>query len=221
MDDRRNGDRQILRRWFMARRFNGIGFLVPFLLTACVTVNIYFPAAEAEEAARTIVRDVIGVQPEDQPPKTKSEPDQSSAREWRTTLWSGLTASLIDVMVAPAHAQADLNINTPAISKLRASLRSRHARLEPYFRNGAVGFTADGFVRLREQSLVPLKDRSVVRKIVADDNQERTALYREIARANGHPEWEKDIRQTFARIWIDEAPGGYWYQAPGGNWQQK
>ena len=206
----------------MARRFNGIGFIVPLFLTACVTVNIYFPAAEAEEAARTIVRDVIGAQPGEELPETKPKPDESSAREWRTTIWAGLSGRLLlNVLVAPAHAQADLNINTPAISKLRASLRSRHARLEPYFRNGAVGFTADGFVRLRDQSLVPLKDRNVVRKLIADDNQERTALYKEIARANGRPEWEKDIRQTFARIWIDEAPGGYWYEAPGGNWQQK
>ena len=206
----------------MVRRFNGIGFVVPLFLTACVTVNIYFPAAEAEEAARTIVRDVIGAQPGDELPETKPEADESSsARELRTRVWSGLSARLINVLVAPAHAQADLNINTPAISKLRASLRSRHAKLEPYYRNGAVGFTADGFVRLRDQGLVPLKDRNVVRKLIADDNQERTALYKEIARANGHPEWEKDIRQTFARIWIDEAPGGYWYQTPGGNWQQK
>ncbi len=30
------------------------------LLASCVTVNIYFPAAEAETAASTIVRDVLG-----------------------------------------------------------------------------------------------------------------------------------------------------------------
>ena len=29
------------------------------MLSACVTINIYFPAAAAEEAARTIVRDVL------------------------------------------------------------------------------------------------------------------------------------------------------------------
>ncbi|MGB5649519.1 MAG: DUF1318 domain-containing protein, partial [Sedimenticolaceae bacterium] len=31
--------------------------LMALALTACVTINIYFPAAAAEEAARTIVRD--------------------------------------------------------------------------------------------------------------------------------------------------------------------
>ena len=33
--------------------------LMALALTACVTINIYFPAAAAEEAARTIVRDVL------------------------------------------------------------------------------------------------------------------------------------------------------------------
>jgi hypothetical protein len=46
-------------------------------------------------------------------------------------------------------------------------------------------------------------------------------LYREIARANGHPEWEKDIRKTFARVWVQEAGRGYWYQDARGQWRQK
>ena len=34
----------------------------------------------------------------------------------------------------------------------------------------------------------------------------------EIARANNHPEWEADIRKTFAKRWIDNAPKGWWYE---------
>jgi uncharacterized protein YdbL (DUF1318 family) len=55
---------------------------------------------------------------------------------------------------------------------------------------------------------------------VADENADRNALYQEIARVNGQPQWEADIRSTFARRWVDNAPPGWWYQA-GGSWQQK
>ena len=34
-------------------------FLFGLMLSACVTINIYFPAAAAEDAARVIVRDVL------------------------------------------------------------------------------------------------------------------------------------------------------------------
>ena len=34
-------------------------FLFGLALSACVTINIYFPAAAAEDAARVIVRDVL------------------------------------------------------------------------------------------------------------------------------------------------------------------
>jgi hypothetical protein len=43
----------------------------------------------------------------------------------------------------------------------------------------------------------------------------------EIARANGHPEWEPDIRRTFADRWVANAPRGWWYQDASGAWKQK
>ncbi len=65
-----------------------------------------------------------------------------------------------------------------------------------------------------------LKDRVAVNQAVADDNRDRKAVYREVAVANGHPEWEGQIREVFAQQWIDSARPGWWYQA-GGGWKQK
>ena len=56
---------------------------------------------------------------------------------------------------------------------------------------------------------------------MADDNRDRKAVYREVAVANGHPEWEAKIRETFAQQWIASAHGGWWYQDSGGGWKQK
>jgi len=50
-----------------------------------------------------------------------------------------------------------------------------------------VGLTADGFVAVRDASAVPLSERQAVNALVTAENQDRRALYSEIARANGHP----------------------------------
>ena len=61
---------------------------------------------------------------------------------------------------------------------------------------------------MRDQNLVPLPERNAVRKLVAEENADRANLYREIAAANGHPEWEADIRTTFAERWVEQGAGG-------------
>jgi uncharacterized protein YdbL (DUF1318 family) len=44
----------------------------------------------------------------------------------------------------------------------------------------------------------------------------------EIAKANGHPEWEGDIRKTFARRWVERgARPGWYYQNASGAWVKK
>jgi uncharacterized protein YdbL (DUF1318 family) len=100
-------------------------------------------------------------------------------------------------------------------------MEDRHRKLAPYYDSGAIGMTRNGEIEFRDQKLVPLKDRNTVKKLVSMENRDRSALYREIARANGHPEWEADIRQTFSRRWVDNAPGGWWYMDKSGGWTQK
>ena len=63
-----------------------------------------------------------------------------------------------------------------------------------------IGFTQDGLIEVRDQNLIPLPERNAARKLVAEENADRVALYREIAVANNHPEWEADIRTTFAAL---------------------
>jgi len=120
------------------------------------------------------------------------------------------------------HAQnANIEINTPAIASLKQSMQQRYVQLQPYYDSGAVGLTRDGAVALRDANSVPLAARQSVNALVAAENQDRSALYREIARANNHPEWEKDIRNTFSQRWISLARSGWWYQQTDGSWRQK
>lgn len=201
-------------------------------LAACVTINIYFPAAAAEEAARTIVRDVLGKEaaPEAGKPdadtqnKAPKPPngDKGAQREAQPSASVVVVGWVLNTLVPPAHAaQADININTPVVSQLRRSMELRQGALSSYYRSGAIGFDNNGLVAVRDMGAVPLPERGRLRQLVGDENNDRNALYREIARANGHPEWESDIRNTFARVWVQEAGSGYWYQDAGGSWRQK
>ena len=173
----------------------------------CVTINVYFPAAAAEEAADKIIEEVWGEDAE----KTSGAGSAGARLAWRVLDW----------LVPAAHAQtANLDISSPAIGKIEASMKARHAQLLPYYNSGAIGLTDNGLVAVRDPKAIPLNARQRVNQLVADDNRDRMALYREIAAANGHPEWEAQIQQTFARRWIERAQSGWYYQS-GGAWKAK
>ncbi|HSN42332.1 MAG TPA: YdbL family protein [Burkholderiales bacterium] len=123
--------------------------------------------------------------------------------------------------MGPVLAQANLEINTPAVANLKASMQQRHAQLAGFYASGAVGLTRDGNIALRDANAVPLAQRQQVNSLIAAENQDRAALYREIARANNKPEWESEIRSTFAQRWIEKAQPGWYYQNASGNWMRK
>ncbi len=184
-------------------------------LAACVTINVYFPAAEAKEAAKEFVDKVIGEDGQ-AVPKTEKSGGGMAMMQRRVDLWS-----VLGVGSAYAQSAPDITINTPAIRAIQAKMEQRfNSSLRAGFDAGALGFTSDGLVTVRDASKLPLKDRVAINSAVADDNRDRKALYREVAVANGHPEWESQIRDVFARQWVDSARSGWWYQT-GGSWKQK
>ncbi|MFK7816281.1 MAG: YdbL family protein [Gammaproteobacteria bacterium] len=199
-------------------------FIFGLILSACVTINIYFPAAAAEDAARVIVRDVLSDEQVEVIKDNQDQNDQSNADTFNDLTYvvvSNITSNILNLLISPAHAEADININTPAIGALRNSLKARAGFLKTYYASGAIGLTANANVQIRDQSLISLKERNQVKKLVADENKERGALYAEIARANDHPEWEAEIRSTFSRVWVEEVAAGTWYQNADGDWVQK
>jgi uncharacterized protein YdbL (DUF1318 family) len=133
----------------------------------------------------------------------------------------GVLLVLLLGIMGTAAAQANLEINTPAIAALKSSMQQRHTQLLPLYSSGAVGLTRDGNVALRDANTVPLAQRAQVNGLIAAENQDRAALYREIAQANKHPEWESEIRTTFAQRWIDRAQPGWYYQNASGAWVRK
>ena len=117
-------------------------------------------------------------------------------------------------------AAADLEVNTPAIAALKASMQARHGQLSPFYGAGAIGLTKDGMIAVKDATAVPLSQRGSLSGLVSAENADRANLYKEIATANSHPEWQNEIQSTFAGRWIDKAQAGWFYQS-GGDWAKK
>lgn len=186
-----------------------------FALAACVTINVYFPAAAADRAADRFVEDVLGEKHDDGALFEIPAPGSAVML---------LAGGMMDWLIPSAEAQQtpEIEINTPQINAIKARMAERQRSvLAPMFDAGAIGFTADGFVTVRDRSAVPLSERRNIESAVADENRDRKAVYREIAVANGHPEWESEIQQTFARQWVQNARPGWYYQDASGSWRQK
>jgi uncharacterized protein YdbL (DUF1318 family) len=186
-------------------------------LAACVTINVNFPAATAEKAADRIIEDIWGPEKGPQP---QEDTRGSLIRDPGAILLVSLGGALNFVIPAAEAQQADLDVSSPAIRTLTASMKARAGELEPFFASCAIGLGADGFVKVVDANSVALAERNKLKKLVADENADRKALYSEIATANGRPDWEAQIRSTFAERWIANAREGWCYQVKGA-WQKK
>ena len=201
------------------RRLLGVSTFAALALSACVTINVYFPAAEAKEAAKVFVEKVINDAAE--APKPAPQPGGGSGGGMAFEAPRFDPLMLIGIAPAYAQSQPDFNIQTPAITAIQSRMEQRFdSALRPHFDSGALGFTEDGLVVVRDAAALALKDRVPVNTAVADENRDRKAVYREIAVANVHAEWEGQIRSVFAKQWVDSARSGWWYQR-GGAWKQK
>ncbi len=191
------------------KKFKILLVLSVFLfVTACVTINVYFPAAEAEDAAAKIVNKIIGeeevyTQPIDENPQ-------------------GFNFNPLGFLISSAHAQVNINISSPAIVDITDRMKARYdSSLKSYLDNGVIGFSNQGFIEILNAKSLGLKDRQKAKKLVADENRDRKALYRELAVANGHPDWEQAIQNVFVKTWNDKAYTGWKYQDADGVWLTK
>jgi uncharacterized protein YdbL (DUF1318 family) len=173
-----------------------------------VTVNIYFPAAKVEEAAKQIVEDVY---------QDKGDKPQSrlgtfpSVAEWVT--WLGPRA---------AYADDAATVSNAAIRALKDQLAQRHTQLVPYYTQGQVGIDRDGYLQVRDTGGLGLPQVATLKRLVEADNATRRQLYAEVARAlNLQPQQIGQVQEIFAREWRDKAQTGWWVQDDAGTWKKK
>lgn len=202
-------------------------FLLAFslaLLAGCVTINVYFPAAAAQQAADKVIGNIMGADSSGSspaPPSSVQQPPSGAPSPQPEPLSMRVLDAVIPAAYA-AESQPDLDIRTPAIQAIEARMRDRfHSLLKGLLASGAIGFTHNGDVAIRDASKIPLAQRGQATQAVAAENADRADLYKQIAVANGHPEWAQRMRESFAKQWISRARAGWYYQDASGNWQKK
>ncbi len=187
-------------------------FVITLIVSACVTVNIYFPAAAVERAADQIVKETWGE-------PSKSAPAPAPQSKNRFSPWRLASLSLVGV----AHAQeADINLSNPAIRAIKDSIKLRSEAIKPFMDRGNIGIGADGLLAIRAIDGLNLKERAETKQLVDAENRDRENLYAEIAKANN---MAKDsipkIKAIFARSWLEQTRPGWWLQDSQGNWKRK
>ncbi|HEY0198898.1 MAG TPA: YdbL family protein [Rhodanobacter sp.] len=187
-------------------------------LVGCVTINVYFPEAAAQKAADQFIGNVLDDADQAATPPSKDSKPVPEAH-------NPPSATLLELLIPSAQAAdtaPNLRIQTSTTEAIRDRMQGRiRGALGALLDSGAVGFTHDGMVAMRDAAKVPLSQRAQAQATVADENRDRAALYAEVANANNHPEWASQIRATFAKGWIERARAGWHYQNAAGAWQKK
>ncbi len=192
----------------MKKIIYALGLLLALSVISCVTINIYFPAEEIRGAADKIVNEVWG--------EGNNESDQATppAEKPGSGLWDILQP-------ASAFAAQDINVSTPEIRAIKASIKQRSGALFGYLDSGNVGIGGDGLLKIRNTDGLNLKQRGEINKLVNAENQDRQRLYQEIAVANGFPDKVGEVQAIFADSWREQAKAGWFSEAGDGSWSQK
>lgn len=200
-----------------AHRFSLSVLAVLAIIAGCVTVNIYFPAAQVEKTAEKFVGDVY--QEKKEPPQQKPEEKPRSLNE------RGIFHGLARVALfgpAQAFAEEATTVSNASIRGLKDQIGQRHQELLPYYRQGQAGINRDGFLEVRETGGLGLQQVASLKRLVEADNAARRQLYEEVAKAlNLKPDQVPQIRQIFAKQWRDKAEPGWAVQADNGQWGRK
>ncbi len=175
-----------------------------FIVWACVTINIYFPEATVKKAADEIVEDV-------------RRPAEKEKDKGTDSVLSGSFS-----FVPAAHAQQETEVSSPAIRALKESLRARFPKLQPLFERGSLGEANNGFIEIREEAGLSLKEKADLRSLAKEENADRKSLYAEVAGAlNIESSQIPRIQKIFAESWIRNSQPGWWVQNEDGTWVKK
>jgi len=203
-----------------ARRYSISVLAALAIVAGCVTVNVYFPAAQVEKTAERIVDEVY-----QDPKDRKDSPGQEPAEKPRSSNEGDAFRGIVRIALlgpAPAFAEEAATVSNAAIRGLKEQIGRRHTELLPYYQQGRVGITKDGFLEVRGTDGLGLPQVAALKRLVDADNGARRQLYEEVAKAlNLKPDQVPQIRRIFAKQWRDKAQAGWAVQADDGQWGVK
>jgi uncharacterized protein YdbL (DUF1318 family) len=197
----------------MKRRFRFLTIGLIFFIAACVTVNIYFPAAAVQKAADEIVGDVRNIEKKNEQKPEEKQKINKLFQELKRLSWEP------EEVYAQ---QIDIEVSTPAIRALKDSMRERFPQLKPLYDKGSIGESKTGLLVAKDLTGLNLKEKADLSRLVDQENKDRKALYTEIMNANKFgPEVLPQIQKIFANSWREKSQSGWWIQKDSGEWEKK
>ena len=139
-------------------------------------------------------------------------PGFEAAPETSSSLLHGVWDSLAPMKVV--HAQ--LKTNSGMVKEIANSMKKRNAALSVLKKQGCIGENNRGYLELREcDDLAKADKKNEAQKLLADENKDRKALYREIARLNKDQNLTVSIVEgIYANEHLKRAKSGEVYQLP-------
>ncbi len=174
------------------------------LLYSCVTVNIYFPAQEAQKKAQAIVKAIRG----NQQNTDESQPSKPQSFNFNISI------------MPKAYAGNALNVTNAKIQAIKQSMKRRFGIMKPYYEKGYLAEQLNGYLKIYKQP-ASLKDRLRLKNLVKNENRDRKNLYKEVAKAlNIQSSQIYKLQRIFAKQWQNTAPKGTYLQTKTG-WIRK
>lgn len=188
--------------------------LLAFIVISCavITVNVYFPTEAVEEAAEKIIDEIQG-----------TEDAQSTAGNSDQQSFFQKSAPFNFFENATVYAdEIDLNLTTPVIRKLVDSMKVRNTEIMQFKDKGAIGETNGGMLAIRDMNGLGGEEIRTVNRLLRAENNDREALYKELATANKISLSDVGkIKTVFAKTRKQKAKSGHWHQDEKGKWVQK
>lgn len=118
--------------------------------------------------------------------------------------------------IRPVYAEA-LNTASARVEQIAKKMKGRHEELKALKGRGGVGENNRGLVELaRPEVHSDAEDRNVAQRLVAAENEDRKALYLEIARLNKESNLKiGTLEAVYAKQRIQRAKPGDLFQLPG------
>lgn len=191
-----------------------IGWLILVLAVGCVslTVHVHFPAAEIRSALEEIEADV------------RSTESPTSWLPRHRSMLAGLIPFRISFGPTPVYAQKslDLAVETPTILSIKKQRKERFKKIDPYLANGILGEGRTGYLVIRDQKGLSLKERGALKRLVKEENNDRKKMYLAILSANGLPKEDlEQIEKLAAQAIRKVLKPGRWYEIEKDKWVQK
>jgi uncharacterized protein YdbL (DUF1318 family) len=103
---------------------------------------------------------------------------------------------------ATAWAQDVTEVSNATIRGLKERMKARYRQMKPYYDKGLIKEGSDGYVSTGDLGSLDLRQKRDVKSLVDAENQDRRALYKEVAKAlEIDPSQIDRVGKIFAKEW--------------------